>query len=110
MRDRRHLPQKRREHATPEHLTRHGNSCYHAGMAKTQSGARIDQDVMELAKARARDRGQSIGDYIAHLVREDADGLRVRGLDAARRFLDEHQAVFDEVEDAEQSASGARAA
>ncbi|MEU1459003.1 hypothetical protein [Streptomyces avermitilis] len=79
-------------------------------MAKTQSGARIDQDVMELAKARARDRGQSIGDYIAHLVREDADGLRVRGLDAARRFLDEHQAVFDEVEDAEQSALGARAA
>ncbi|MFF0000037.1 hypothetical protein [Streptomyces avermitilis] len=79
-------------------------------MAKTQSGARIDRDVMELAKARARDRGQSIGDYIAHLVREDADGLRVRGLDAARRFLDEHQAVFDEVEDAEQSASGARAA
>ncbi|MEU9213381.1 hypothetical protein AB0D27_37105 [Streptomyces sp. NPDC048415] len=79
-------------------------------MAKTQLGARVDDEVAELARARAKDRGLSIGDYIAQLVREDADGLRVRGLDAARRFLDEHQAVFDEAEDAEQSAPGARAA
>ncbi|MER5917630.1 hypothetical protein ABT124_46820 [Streptomyces sp. NPDC001982] len=79
-------------------------------MAKTQLGARVDDEIAELAKARAKDRGLSIGDYIAQLVREDADGLRVRGLDAARRFLDEHQAVFDEAEDAEQSAPGARAA
>lgn len=52
----------------------------------------------------------SVSDYIAALVREDVNGLRQRGLDAARRFLDEHQAVFDEVEDADRRSSGAHAA
>lgn len=33
------------------------------GMAKTQSGAWIDEDVLELARSRSRDRSQSIGDY-----------------------------------------------
>ncbi|GGJ28598.1 hypothetical protein GCM10010121_044920 [Streptomyces brasiliensis] len=80
-----------------------------ADMAKTQLGARVDNEVVELAKARAKDHGLSLGDYIAHLVREDVDGLRARGLDAARRFLDEHQALFDEAEDAD-TAPGAHAA
>ncbi|WP_369251304.1 hypothetical protein [Streptomyces sp. R41] len=79
-------------------------------MAKTQLGARVDDEIAELAKARAKDRGLSMGDYIAELIREDAEGLRARGLEAARRFLDEHQTVFDEAEDAGQSAPGARAA
>jgi hypothetical protein len=83
-------------------------------MAKTQLGARVDDEVAELARARARDRGLTVGDYIAGLVREDADGLRVRALDAARHFLDEHQALFDEAEagtqDTERNASGAHAA
>jgi hypothetical protein len=79
-------------------------------MAKTQLGARVDDEVAELARSRAKDRGLSVGDYIAALVREDTDGLRARGLDAARRFLDEHQAVFDQAEDADHTASGARAA
>jgi predicted HicB family RNase H-like nuclease len=82
-------------------------------MAKTQLGARVDDEVAELAKARAKDRGLSVGDYIAHLVREDVDGLRARGLDAARHFLDEHQALFDEAEDEEAGrgdTSGAHAA
>lgn len=70
-------------------------------MAKTQLGARVDDEIAALARARARDRGLSVGDYIAALVRDDADGLRQRGLDAARRFLDEHQQIFDEFEDAE---------
>ncbi|MFF3139390.1 hypothetical protein [Streptomyces mirabilis] len=52
----------------------------------------------------------SVGDYIAALVREDVGGLRQRGLDAARRFLDEHQSVFDEAEDAERPTSAAHAA
>lgn len=68
-------------------------------MAKTQLGARVENEIAELARARAKDRGLPLGDYIAALVREDAGGLRQRGLDAARRFLDEHQDVFDEVED-----------
>ncbi|MEV6175425.1 hypothetical protein AB0L99_45500 [Streptomyces sp. NPDC051954] len=67
-------------------------------MAKTQLGARVDDEVAELARARAKDRGLSVGDYLAQLVREDADGLRTRALDAARRFLDEHQSVFDDAE------------
>ena len=79
-------------------------------MAKTQLGARVDQDVKQLAEARAKDRGLSLGDYIAALVREDTDGLRQRGLDAAERFLGEHQAVFDETEDADRHVSGAQAA
>lgn len=73
-------------------------------MAKTQLGARVDDEIAALARARARDRGLSVGDYIAALVRDDADGLRQRGLDAARRFLDEHQQIFDEFEDAEAGA------
>lgn len=73
-------------------------------MAKTQLGARVDDEIAALARARARDRGLSVGDYIAALVRDDADGLRQRGLDAARRFLDEHQQIFDELEDAEAGA------
>jgi hypothetical protein len=81
-------------------------------MARTQVGARIDEDVLELAKARAKDRGQSVGEYLSQLVIEDADGLRARGLDAARRFLDEHQDVFDEAEaeDVRQVADEAHAA
>ncbi|MFJ9150352.1 hypothetical protein ACIRP7_20220 [Streptomyces sp. NPDC102270] len=79
-------------------------------MAKTQLGARVDREVKALAEARAADRGLSLGDYIAALVREDTEGLKQRGLDAARRFLDEHQSVFDEVEDVDHHASGAHAA
>ncbi|MFD0416707.1 hypothetical protein [Streptomyces sp. NPDC127108] len=79
-------------------------------MAKPQLGARLDKETLDLAKARAKDRGLSLGDYLAVLVREDADGLRQRGLDAARRFLDEHQAVFDEAEDADRHLPGTHAA
>jgi predicted HicB family RNase H-like nuclease len=79
-------------------------------MAKTQLGVRIDPEVKKLAQARARDRGLDLGDYIARLVRDDAEGLRQRGLDAARRFLDEHQQVFDEAEDADCDTRGADAA
>jgi hypothetical protein len=79
-------------------------------MAKTQLGARVDLEVKALAEARAADRGVSLGDYIAALVREDTEGLKRRGLDAARRFLDEHQSVFDEVEDGGHRAAGTHAA
>jgi hypothetical protein len=87
-----------------------GNGCYHAGMAKTQLGARVDEDVAELAKKRAADLGLSIGDYLARLVQDDASGLRARAVDAAACFLAEHQAVFDEAEQAQQTPRGARAA
>jgi hypothetical protein len=79
-------------------------------MAKTQLGARVDEDVAELAKKRAADLGLSIGDYLARLVQDDASGLRARAVDAAARFLGEHQAVFDEAEQAQQGSRGARAA
>ncbi|MFE2548154.1 hypothetical protein ACFXGI_06340 [Streptomyces sp. NPDC059355] len=79
-------------------------------MAKTQLGARVDADIAELAKKRAADLGLSIGDYLARLVQDDASGLRARAVDAAARFLAEHQGVFDEAEDAERSSPGARAA
>ncbi|MGW2048283.1 hypothetical protein ACWCPF_24325 [Streptomyces sp. NPDC001858] len=79
-------------------------------MAKTQLGARVDSEIKQLAEARARDRGLSLGDYIAVLVQEDTEGLRQRGLAAAERFLSEHQDVFDEAEDADLRTSGAHAA
>ncbi|MFM9587911.1 hypothetical protein ACKI1J_00225 [Streptomyces scabiei] len=79
-------------------------------MAKKQLGARVDEDVADLAKRRAADLGLSIGDYLARLVQEDASGLRARGVEAAARFLVEHQAVFDEAEEAEPTPRGARAA
>ncbi|MEV6107040.1 hypothetical protein AB0M28_20340 [Streptomyces sp. NPDC051940] len=79
-------------------------------MAKTQLGARVDEDVAELAKKRAADLGLSIGDYLARLVKDDASGLRARAVDAAARFLAEHQEIFDEAEQADQAPGGARAA
>ncbi|MEV4787141.1 hypothetical protein AB0K53_17115 [Streptomyces tuirus] len=79
-------------------------------MAKTQLGARVDEDVAELAKRRAADLGLSIGDYLARLVQDDASGLRARAVGAAARFLADHQAVFDEAEQAQQEHRGARAA
>ncbi|MCX5321152.1 hypothetical protein [Streptomyces sp. NBC_00120] len=79
-------------------------------MAKTQLGARVDGDVAELAKKRAADLGLSVGDYLAKLVQDDASGLRARAADAAARFLADHQGVFDEAEQAQQTARGARAA
>ncbi|WP_439944634.1 hypothetical protein [Streptomyces sp. BBFR115] len=79
-------------------------------MAKTQLGARVDDEIAELARARAKDRGLSLGDYIASLVRDDADGMRQRGLDAAQRFLAEHQDLFDEAEGVDRRSPGAHAA
>ncbi|WNO76852.1 hypothetical protein [Streptomyces sp. AM8-1-1] len=79
-------------------------------MAKTQLGARVDQDVAELAKQRAADLGLSIGDYLGRLVQEDTSGLRARSVDAAARFLAEHQDIFDEAEDTQQAPRGERAA
>ncbi|WOT40755.1 hypothetical protein R5U08_42215 (plasmid) [Streptomyces coeruleorubidus] len=89
---------------------RRGNGCYHADTAKKQLGARVNEDVAELARKRAADLGLSIGDYLARLVQDDASGLRARAVDAAARFLAEHQAVFDEAEEAQQTPRGARAA
>ncbi|MFF4549911.1 hypothetical protein [Streptomyces sp. NPDC001435] len=83
-------------------------------MAKPQLGVRVDPEVKQLAQVRAKDLGLDLGDYIARLVREDTEGIRARALEAARRFLDEHQSVFDEAEDAERAgepgAPGAHAA
>jgi predicted HicB family RNase H-like nuclease len=79
-------------------------------MAKQQAGWRVDPEIAELAKVRARDRGMTVGDYIAALVRDDVDGLRQRGLAAAERFLAEHQDLFDEAEDSDRHAPGAHAA
>jgi hypothetical protein len=42
-----------------------GNSRYHPGMAKTQLGARVDDEVAEIARRRAADRGLSMGDYLS---------------------------------------------
>ena len=83
-------------------------------MAKTQLGARVDQDVADLAKQRAADLGLSVGDYLARLVQDDTSGLRARAVDAAARFLAEYQDIFDEAEppgaDAQQTTRAARAA
>ena len=79
-------------------------------MAKTQLGARVDADIAELAKKRAADLGLSIGDYLARLVQDDTSGLRARAMEAAALFLADHQAVFDEAEDAERPSPGVRAA
>ncbi|WP_328498809.1 hypothetical protein OHS59_43195 [Streptomyces sp. NBC_00414] len=79
-------------------------------MAKTQLGARVDQDIAELARKRAADLGLSIGDYLARLVQDDASGLRARSVEAAARFLADHQSVFDDAEDARQAPEGVRVA
>src|SRR4029079_14529634 len=85
---------------SPAGSDRGGNECYHACMAKTQLGARVDEDVAELARKRGADLGLSVGDYLARLVQDDASGLRARAVDAPARFLAEHQSVFDDAEHA----------
>ncbi|MET8828537.1 hypothetical protein ABZX40_22450 [Streptomyces sp. NPDC004610] len=79
-------------------------------MAKTQMGVRGDEEVAELARKRAAELGLSIGDYLARLVREDTSGLRALGVDAASRFLAEHQAVFYDAEQEQQQPCGTHAA
>ncbi|MEU9553507.1 hypothetical protein AB0D88_31335 [Streptomyces werraensis] len=79
-------------------------------MAKTQLGARVDEDVAELARKRAADLGLSVGDYLARLVQDDASGLRARAVDAAARFLAEYQAIFDEAEADGRRPEGSRGA
>ncbi|WP_461011426.1 hypothetical protein [Streptomyces capparidis] len=79
-------------------------------MGKTQIGARVDDEIVELARARAKELQVPIGDYLARLVLDDVSGLRERALEAARRFLDEHQGVFDEAEEADHGSAGAHAA
>lgn len=77
-------------------------------MAETkQLGARLPKDIAELAGQRASDLNVSIGEYLAGLVRADAEGLRQRAMASAERFLAEHQGLFDEAEDGEES-SGKR--
>jgi hypothetical protein len=68
-------------------------------VVKTQFGARVDEDVAELARRRAADLGLSVGDCLARLVLDDTSGLRARAVDAAARFLADHQGVSDEAED-----------
>lgn len=68
----------------------------------------MNQDVAELAKKRAADLGLSIGNYLARLVQDDASGLPTRTVDATARLLSEHQAVFDEAEDAADASGRAR--
>ncbi len=103
-------PRRRTQEAAAQPSPATGNACYHSGMAKTQLGARVDEDVAELARKRAADLGLSIGDYLARLVQDDTSGLRARAVDAAARFLAEHQSVFDDAEQAQQAPRGARAA
>lgn len=68
-------------------------------MAKAQIGARLDEEVLDLARKRAADRNQSVGDYLTQLVLDDAEGLRDRAVAAAGRFIDEFGTLFDEAED-----------
>lgn len=89
-----------------------GTTWYHRGMAKTQHGWRVDPEIAKLARIRAEELGLSIGDYIGTLVQEDVSGLKRRGLEAASRFLEEHQSLFDAAENdaSRQTTPGAHAA
>lgn len=81
------------------------------GMAKAQIGARLDEEVLDLARRRAADRNQSVGDYLTQLVLDGARGLRDRAMAAAGRFIDEFGSLFDEAEEAlGKDGSGAHAA
>jgi hypothetical protein len=68
------------------------------GMVKKQLGARVDEEVLQLASKRAADRNLSVGDYLTQLVLDDAHGLRERAMAAAARFIGEYGVFFDEAE------------
>ncbi|MFF7705597.1 hypothetical protein [Streptomyces lydicus] len=82
-------------------------------MANTKKhlGSRLPEDAVELAGRRAADLKIPVGDYVASLIRADAEGLRRRAMSSAERFLADHQALFDEAEDpAGSTGKGVRAA
>lgn len=80
-------------------------------MAKTkQLGARLPEDIVELAGQRAADLHVSVGEYLAGLVRADAEGLRQRAMASAERFLAEHQGLFDAEDGDESTGKRVRAA
>ncbi|MFI0219980.1 hypothetical protein [Streptomyces lydicus] len=79
--------------------------------AKRHLGSRLPEDAVELAGMRAADLKIPVGDYVAGLIRADAEGLRRRAMSSAERFLADHQELFDEAEDSGTSTGkGIRAA
>ncbi|WP_229882158.1 hypothetical protein [Streptomyces alanosinicus] len=65
---------------------------------KKQTQVRLEGDVLEAGKAAARARRLDFNKYVERLIIEDTTGARAAGMAAAQRFIDEHGAFLDDLE------------
>lgn len=78
--------------------------------SQEQFNTKVPRGIPDLARRAADSKGVSLGAYVAQLVQDDTSGDRARFLQVSRGVLDEHAALFDELEDADRVGGGAAAA
>lgn len=74
-----------------------------------QFNTKVPKGIGDLARRAAESKGLPLGAYVARLIEDDTSGERARFLQVAREVLDEHAALFDELDEADR-ADGAAAA
>jgi hypothetical protein len=66
--------------------------------AKKQTQVRLEPDVLAAGKEAAAARGLDFNRYVERLIIEDTTGARAAGMAAAQRFIEEHGAFLDDLE------------
>ncbi|WP_330301698.1 MULTISPECIES: hypothetical protein [unclassified Streptomyces] len=65
---------------------------------KKQTQVRLEPDVLAAGKDAAAARGLDFNRYVERLIVEDTTGARAAGMAAAQRFIDQHGAFLDDLE------------
>ncbi|MCZ4603545.1 hypothetical protein O3S80_07095 [Streptomyces sp. Lzd4kr] len=65
---------------------------------KRQTQVRITENVLAAGKGAAAARGLDFNKYVEQLIIEDTTGVRAAGMAAAQRFIDDHGAFLDDLE------------
>ncbi|MFH8701891.1 hypothetical protein [Streptomyces chartreusis] len=65
---------------------------------KRQTQVRITENVLAAGKGAAAARGLDFNKYVEQLIIEDTTGARAAGMAAAQRFIDDHGAFLDDLE------------
>jgi hypothetical protein len=65
---------------------------------KKQTQVRLQPEVLAAGKGAAAARGLDFNRYVERLIIEDTTGARAAGMAAAQRFIEEHGAFLDDLE------------
>jgi hypothetical protein len=65
---------------------------------KKQTQLRLEPGVLAAGKEAAVARGLDFNRYVERLIIEDTTGARTAGMAAAQRFIEEHGAFLDDME------------